>query len=189
MTQGSLTDEINTLAAPYTPGQGQITLTYEPRGLAAGALISCGLNTFKILIETKGQSASDIPAIRFNGDSAAHYTSRHVEVAATGTTLTSTELTAQTEARLGSVSTSGERVIEVNLTKETLNCTASVVQTRNPRNASQASGTMEIAGRIQWYPGSYGPLTEVKVLNVGGALFNTIKIWVFALAIPELMGS
>ena len=43
--------------------------------------------------------------------------------------------------------------------------------------------------RIQWYPGSYGPLTEVKVLNVGGALFNTIKIWVFALAIPELMGS
>lgn len=48
-TQGSLTDEINLLDAPYTPGQRQITLTYEPRGIAPGALVSCGLNTFYVL--------------------------------------------------------------------------------------------------------------------------------------------
>lgn len=56
MTQGSLTDELNVLAAPYTPGQGQITLTYEARGIAAGALISCGLNTFYVLaVDTSGK--------------------------------------------------------------------------------------------------------------------------------------
>lgn len=72
MTQGSLTDEINTLAAPYTPGQGQITLTYEPRGLAAGALISCGLNTFYVLaVDTSTKIATVLASYEGGPDAAA----------------------------------------------------------------------------------------------------------------------
>ena len=144
------------------------------------AVPSSDHRTFNIIIETKGNGTSDIPAVQFNGDAATHYTSRHVEIAATGTTLTSTELTGQTEARLGSVSHTGERLIELNFTNQTLNCTGVVTQARSPRSTGNASGAMEIAGRIQWYQGGYNPLTQVRVFNVGGNNFNYVRAWVYA---------
>jgi hypothetical protein len=45
---GTLTDELNTLAAGYSVGQGQITLTYDSQGLAPGSVICCEENTWYV---------------------------------------------------------------------------------------------------------------------------------------------
>lgn len=44
----SLGDELNTLAAPYTPGDTTITLTMDPQRLAPGMRVSCGLNVWYV---------------------------------------------------------------------------------------------------------------------------------------------
>ena len=41
-------DERNKLAAPYTAGGGQLTMTYDTRGITPGATLSIGLNTFYV---------------------------------------------------------------------------------------------------------------------------------------------
>lgn len=45
----SLTDELNTLATPYTPGDASITLSYDARKMAPGTVLTCGTNTWYVL--------------------------------------------------------------------------------------------------------------------------------------------
>lgn len=60
----SLTDELNTLAVPYTAGSDQVSLTYDARNLAPGMLLSCGTNTWYVLAWNNAtKTATVIPGI------------------------------------------------------------------------------------------------------------------------------
>lgn len=60
---GTFTDEMNTLGAEYTPGDTQITLSYDTL-LTPGAIVSCGENTWYVLAvdQTNAKTVTIIPA-------------------------------------------------------------------------------------------------------------------------------
>lgn len=140
-----------------------------------------GASQYKVIIQAQNLSVADIPTIQFNGDTAANYTYRHMTVGATGTTLTDVQGGNQTSAQLSGVSRVGERVIEINIQRDTLNSTGTVVSAASNRSKSTVTGTWDMAGQINWYPGVYDEITSVTVSTVGGATFNKIRVWVYAI--------
>lgn len=71
--QGGQADVVNRLQDPYTPGDTQIVLTYEPDGISRGTVISAGRNCFMVwavdsptktcTVSGAWQGATDVAAV------------------------------------------------------------------------------------------------------------------------------
>jgi hypothetical protein len=60
----SLTDELNTLASDYTPGDSTVTLSFDPRALGPGMAMSCGENVWYVVaVNTAAKQATVIDNI------------------------------------------------------------------------------------------------------------------------------
>lgn len=61
--QGTMTDQLSTLAENYTPNQGTITLTYGVPNMPPGQLVCVGLNTYHVITaNTDGTVLTVIPS-------------------------------------------------------------------------------------------------------------------------------
>lgn len=171
--------------APPSGVSGEWTLVGKNSGTTTASLaVTCsavGATQYKVVIQAQNTSVADIPAIQFNGDTGANYTYRHMTVGSTGTTLTDVQAGNATSAQLSGVSRVGERVIEINIQRDTLNSTGTVTAAASNRSKSTVTGTWDMCGQINWYPGNYSEITSVTVFTVGGATFNKIRVWVYAI--------
>lgn len=133
-----------------------------------GALTIAPRDLLLLQVRVTGYSGGDIASLRFNGDTAANYWSRHVSIAAAGVTMTNAETASATLARLHPLTSTQQRS---SIHAITNNATTSKVGTVHAQTSSGAAGTIPVLefGGFEWVNTS-AQITSITLLTAGGSI-------------------
>jgi hypothetical protein len=140
-----------------------------PGGTAtSGALTVGARDELMIVCRILSLGSADIPALRFNADTANNYQSRYVTCATGGTTLTNTATTSTSMARLSGLSSNLTRVITATVNNHKDWQKAGIVDSRLSTGSAASTPDMDLSGGFEW-TNTTAQITSVTLLTAGGA--------------------
>jgi len=146
------------------------TLAAAATTLTSGTLAA--RDELLIAVRVTGQSAVDLPALRFNGDTAANYRSRYITVpAVSGVVVTDVPSTSTSAARLSgvpSVVTTMRRTMNVQINNRLADPKVGLVETGIGSAAAATQTGIDLSGQFEWV-NTAAQITSVQLLTMTSA--------------------
>lgn len=141
------------------------TLAAAATSLASGTLPA--RDELMIVVRIPSLSVADIPALRFNGDTAANYWSRYITAATAAVTLTNAQTASALMARLTGMSVTNGRTYQVVMSNKLSATKLATVVGATGSGAVATIPAVDITGSFEWV-NTTAQITSVTLLTAGG---------------------
>jgi hypothetical protein len=144
---------------------GSASLTAAATSLASGTLAA--RDELMIVARIVSLSVADIPALRFNGDTAANYWTRYLTAATGVATVANAQTASALMARLSGVSVTNGRTFSVIMSNRLASTKVGTVDAATGSGAAATIPATDITGSFEWI-NTTAQVTSVTLLAAGG---------------------
>lgn len=121
----------------------------------------------RIIVKTRGMDVSDIPCLRFNGDTGSNYWNRFLTAVAGGTTLVNTQNTSGDRLRLTASGSTLHQIIDVLVNNFEFSNKVAVISGQRGTSNVTTAGIAQVSGGGE-YVASSDWISSVQLLSNGG---------------------